>query len=185
MCRYKRLLIQTFGLEIWPLKKPLQIALQDILRINVDFLSDMPVPASAYNHKRSQFLAEKFLEILVLKKTFDSDMVLGIVDVDLYEPGLNFVFGLASYEIGVGIISLKRLSNTFYGLENNEELYFKRVLTEAVHEIGHILGLPHCPDVKCVMHFSNSIADTDRKSYHFCKNCQEKASKVLCMDDFI
>lgn len=38
-----------------------------------------------------------------------------------------------------------------------------RTLKEAVHELGHILGLAHCPDAGCVMHFSNALADTDRK----------------------
>jgi len=42
---------------------------------------------------------------------------------------------------------------------------------EAVHEVGHTLGLAHCTNSSCVMFFSNSILDTDRKKSAFCEKC--------------
>jgi len=45
---------------------------------------------------------------------------------------------------------------------------------EAVHELGHTYGLKHCPNPACVMHFSNSLHDTDLKGWKFCPNCQRK-----------
>jgi len=53
------------------------------------------------------------------------------------------------------------------------ELFLRRALTEAVHEVGHLLGIGHCPQPTCVMHFSNSLYDTDRKGPTFCSRCQE------------
>ncbi|HIC98260.1 MAG TPA: matrixin family metalloprotease, partial [Pyrodictiaceae archaeon] len=47
-----------------------------------------------------------------------------------------------------------------YGLPADKELFKLRALKEAMHEIGHVLGLLHCTDKRCVMHFSNSIIDT-------------------------
>ncbi|MFL6406200.1 MAG: archemetzincin, partial [Nitrososphaeraceae archaeon] len=43
---------------------------------------------------------------------------------------------------------------------------------EAVHELGHAFGLTHCESIKCVMHFSNSLSDTDIKTNHLCNVCR-------------
>ena len=59
-----------------------------------------------------------------------------------------------------------------YGLPEDEPLFHQRVLKEAAHELGHTYGLGHCPDNKCVMHFSNSLRDTDIKGTEFCPRCQ-------------
>jgi archaemetzincin len=96
---------------------------------------------------------------------------LGIIDADLYVPGLNFVFGEADLMGCCALISLTRLRQEFYSLPADSGLFFQRVAKEAVHEIGHTLGLNHCPDVRCVMHFSNSLEDTDIKSSYLCANC--------------
>ncbi|HYA87192.1 MAG TPA: hypothetical protein VEI57_09035 [Nitrospirota bacterium] len=40
--------------------------------------------------------------------------------------------------------------------------------------MGHICGLGHCPDPKCIMFFSNNLKDTDRKETKFCSACRDK-----------
>jgi hypothetical protein len=88
-------------------------------------------------------------------------------------PGLNFVFGLADPSSRCAIISLARLYPEFYGQPRNPGLFKARAVKEAVHELGHLLGLGHCPDPACVMAFSNSLGDTDRKGPGFCAPCRE------------
>ncbi|RMD53346.1 MAG: archemetzincin, partial [Nitrospirae bacterium] len=99
--------------------------------------------------------------------------------VDLYADGLNFVFGEADILRGVAIISLTRLHQSFYGLPEDRGLFIERALKEAVHELGHLYGLRHCPDPHCVMHFSNSLLDTDKKSYKFCAICRRKLKENI------
>jgi len=100
------------------------------------------------------------------------EKILGIVDHDLFIPELNFVFGEASQKAAV--ISLTRLRQTFYQLPEDRTLFHQRVLTEAIHELGHTYGLGHCKNSRCVMFFSNSLMDTDRKGSEFCPPCQSK-----------
>jgi len=100
------------------------------------------------------------------------EKILGIVDHDLYVPELNFVFGEASRIAAV--ISLTRLRQGFYHLPENRSLFHQRILTEAVHELGHTYGLRHCENPRCVMFFSNSLMDTDRKGPAFCARCKSK-----------
>jgi archaemetzincin len=95
--------------------------------------------------------------------------VLAVTEADLYEDDLNFVLGMAESRGRTAVISLCRL-----GLGTDEETRRMRALKEAVHELGHTLGLVHCPDAGCAMHFSNALVDTDRKSPRLCAMCERK-----------
>jgi archaemetzincin len=128
--------------------------------------------AQAYDPERKQYLSSKLLASL--GKAERESRVVGITDVDLYVPRLNFVFGEADMVSGTAIISLCRLRQEYYGLAPDKALFLERATKEIVHEVGHTFGLGHCPNNKCVMHFSNSLADTDLKEAHFCNMCRPK-----------
>jgi archaemetzincin len=128
--------------------------------------------ARAYNPERNQYFSSKLLASL--KKSQREERVVGIADVDLYVPRLNFVFGEADIVSGTAIVSLCRLGQEYYGLTPDEALFLGRATKEIVHELGHTFGLGHCPNSKCVMHFSNSLADTDLKEANFCSSCRPK-----------
>jgi archaemetzincin len=112
--------------------------------------------------------------LAALGKAGRDERVVGIADVDLYVPRLNFVFGEADIVSGTAIVSLCRLRPEYYGLAPDEASFLERATKEIVHELGHTFGLGHCPNNKCVMHFSNSLADTDLKEAHFCSKCRPK-----------
>lgn len=133
----------------------------------------LKIPERAYNPKRRQYHSTIIIEELS-KLRKGTDLVLGITDVDLFVPGLNFVFGEADILKGIAIISLKRLRQEFYKLRPDQNLLVERAIKEAIHEIGHLCGLEHCHDRRCIMYFSNSIWDTDMKGPGFCKSCQIK-----------
>jgi archaemetzincin len=137
----------------------------------------MSEPDYALNKKRNQYLSTAILNAIMEQKEYTAyEKILAIVDHDLYVPELNFVFGEAGQKVAV--ISLTRLRQEFYRLPQDQNLFYKRALTEAVHELGHTYGLGHCRNSQCVMFFSNSLMDTDRKRPEFCPTCKTKLSNI-------
>jgi len=132
----------------------------------------MRLPKHTYNASRRQYHSTQILsEIGRYAKVAETEYVLGVTDVDLYVPNYNFVFGEAGCPGKVALISLYRLKPEFYGEPSNRQVFHERAVKEAVHEIGHALGMVHCKNPNCVMFFSLSIKDTDKKSISFCDDC--------------
>lgn len=129
---------------------------------DVEIESKLDVPDAAYRAGRKQYLAS---ELKDLTGPYSYDKVLAIVDVDIFEDPLNFVFGLADIRGKSALISLHRLK------DDDAETFKLRAAKEALHELGHTFGLRHCPNRSCVMTFSNCLADTDRKEKDYCHFC--------------
>jgi archaemetzincin len=122
------------------------------------------IDPGAYVAARDQYRADK---IVAEARRAGRGRVLAVTDVDLYVPDLNFVFGMAGGRAAV--VSAHRLRPGA-----DDALLQQRLFKEAVHEVGHSFGLRHCIDRHCVMSFSSSLAETDRKSSHFCHACRER-----------
>jgi archaemetzincin len=131
------------------------------------------IPPDSYNALREQYYATAVLKKMIVYKQRNMEILLGIIDADLYASKLNYVFGEADPYAGVAIISLWRLSQEFYGLPRDKDLLKERAAKEAIHELGHVYGLDHCSHPECIMYFSNSISDTDKKGPGFCDICKE------------
>ncbi|MCM8799917.1 MAG: archaemetzincin family Zn-dependent metalloprotease [Candidatus Omnitrophica bacterium] len=127
----------------------------------------------SYNPERKQFHAGTLIDKLKKIYPLREGLILAILDVDLYTESLNFIFGEARLQERIALISITRLRQEFYGLAKDDKIFYQRVLKEAVHELGHLFGLSHCANPKCVMHFSNSLLDTDIKDYKFCPLCKK------------
>jgi archaemetzincin len=128
----------------------------------------LPTPAKAYESTRDQYRAAPFLAALGAQVP-SGVHGLALVNLDLFVPQLNFIFGVAQPNRHA-LVALPRLSPTFYGLSDKPPLYLQRVNKEALHELGHVLGLDHCTNY-CVMRFSNTLADTDEKPDTYCSAC--------------
>jgi archaemetzincin len=135
------------------------------------------VPVAAFVRRRRQYRAEPFLPLLALRRQAAGDLVLGVTGVDLYVPKLHFVFGLADPRQKCALISLARLDPAFYGQRPDPRVFEERALKEAIHELGHLLGLSHCPNPACIMFFSNRLSDTDRKGPGFCPACRRSLKR--------
>ena len=67
--------------------------------------------------------------------------------------------------------------STFRIKHKNKTVYFDRLKKVAVHEFGHNLGLPHCPNKKCVMTDAvESVKTIDNAELKLCNDCAGKIS---------
>jgi len=141
----------------------------------------LPTPEEAYDETRQQYNADIILNRIRnhTEKEKNLDKILAITDCDIFTPQLSFIFGKAEYPGKIALISLHRLRQEFYGKNPNAELFLERSVKESVHELGHTLGLRHCPNPFCVMYFSNSIFETDRKQSLFCSKCYTRIEDNL------
>ena len=176
----RRIILSPTGeIEGWVLDV-LEKELAEKFECQVERHKSIDLPKDALHPARGQYYSS-----LILRRVHDlielgkQDKGLGITDVDLYTGGLNFVFGEAELGGQWAIISLTRLRQSFYSLPENQAVFSERAIKEAVHELGHVFGLEHCPDPECVMHFSNSLSDTDRKSASFCARCQAHRQELV------
>ena len=162
----KRVDIQPIGEVDSKILETFSIRLELVYQ-KTELLNSIPVISSAFNSEKDQYLSNDFLkELDRIRNTGDEILVIGVTNVDLYTHSLNFVFGQAELPGHCAVISIFRLHH------DRNELFYNRMLKEAVHELGHTLGLKHCPDIHCVMHFSNSLEDTDIKSESYCGRCE-------------
>ena len=134
--------------------------------MRVTVARERPIPPAAFKAVRQQYRADSFLK---LARNEPGERVLAITNCDLYADNLNFVFGMADAPGRCAVISFYRLR-----MGVDRETFRRRAVKEAVHELGHTFGLSHCANPRCVMHFSNSLGDTDRKGSEWCELCEQK-----------
>lgn len=138
------------------------------------------------NLRRKQYNAAKILKRLTkVAKNKGFFRILGIIEKDIYSKNYNFIFGLANRGYYSALISIARLTENFYAKTRDyhrkletTNIFNDRILKEAIHELGHTFRLKHCSNI-CIMQFSNSLADTDKKPIEFCESCLIKLKKVL------
>jgi archaemetzincin len=161
---------------------PLKDGLPKIFPKTVTRIVDerLPLSPNAFDKKRRQYRSNQVLaNIQAFANESVARRILGVLDADIFVPELNFVFGEAAFPGKSALISVWRLKPEFHGEPSNAKVLAERSVKEAVHEIGHTLGLKHCSKSLCVMHFSNSIFDTDKKQNLLCDECFMQAAIAI------
>ena len=139
-------------------------------------VTESPILLSGYNRERDQHDAQQILSRIQLwkRQRGAKEPILLVSPNDLAVRGQDFVFGLARESVGVAVVSTARLDNGYYGRTSEDTDLAGRVAKEGAHEIGHLFGLEHCPDVECVMFPPRTLGELDRKKLAFCMSCGRK-----------
>jgi archaemetzincin len=145
--------------------------LADATGLSCETARDPIDPTDAYDRGRGQYDCRWLLAALGDIDPDASCRSLGVADFDLFSPLFTFVFGEATLGGRTAIMSLHRLRAAVYGLPDDPSLLAARARREALHEVGHLLGLVHCRQARCVMRFSGSAEEVDLKDDRLCADC--------------
>ncbi len=151
-----------------------------VVDLPYEVLMGLAEPEYAHNPARDQYHASAIVRRVA--QAIDPKrhaLGLGIANVDLFLPELNFVFGEADRAERAAVVSIARLDPAWYGRPSDHALLLRRTTSEALHEIGHLLGLPNCQNDACAMYLSNTLSDTDRKRPDFCDPCKAALASDL------
>lgn len=128
-------------------------------------------PALGFNPARGQYHATAILRHIGSPPSSPAPpAVLALTHVDLFLPDVAFVFGAAEPAARAAVVSAARLVRRDVAPDGGRLL--RRVLTVAVHEAGHLLGLAHCDDVGCAMRQSRDAGEVDAKRPDLCATCR-------------
>ncbi|MEO8372664.1 MAG: archaemetzincin [Candidatus Solibacter sp.] len=125
----------------------------------------------AYDAERKQYGSIPVLDMLLRQCPADASKLLAVTARDLFIPVLTFVFGQAQLGGRVGVVSLARLRQEFYGLPGDREIFLARTHKEVLHETGHLFGLVHCAERNCAMSLATTVRQIDMKDDAFCAAC--------------
>jgi archaemetzincin len=135
--------------------------------LNIDF---------AYDARRNQYYSTAILQRMLSLASDAQTTCLGVTHLDLFIPILTFLFGEAQLSGRCALVSIHRLREEFYGLAPNSNLLWERLVKESVHELGHVVGLRHCLDWRCVMASTHDVERLDVKTAEYCPSCLAAAS---------
>jgi archaemetzincin len=153
----------------------LAASLARVFRVSCHVRENVLDVAFAIDEGRGQYHSTAILGAMQASANGTGVHLLAVTSLDLYVPVLTFVFGEAQLAGPCGIVSTHRLAESFYGLPANTPLEADRLLKEAVHELGHTLGLRHCRDWRCAMASTHAVERLDVKEPRLCRECKRAA----------
>ena len=130
-------------------------------------------PAPFLDASRRQYRADLALSAL-RGSGRPGERVLGVTALDLCLPVLTYVFGFAELGGIAAVVSVHRLDPRFYGSPEDPGVMLERLEKEVVHELGHVCGLTHCADRRCVMASAHDVGEIDIEDPGLCAECRSK-----------
>ena len=169
-----RRVVHLLPLDVPPHELPLVAWLGGALNERVGVLSvqDAPLPIEPawLDATSGQCSSNSIVDALIHRAEGrqQEEWTLAITGADLFADGRDYVFGEAAVGGAWAVVSLARLRAT----GDDPDRLRSRLLIEALHELGHVAGLAHCPRPRCAMSRATLAEDVDRKEPDFCPDCR-------------
>jgi len=163
----------------------LKSAIINYYGVTVKMLPQQQLPKAAFiTIKSPRYRADSLIALQQRNLPDGVDYVIGLTESDISvtkhdkngaikKPEWRYndfgVMGLAYCPGKSCVVSGFRLKH------KDKKLHLARFKKVVIHELGHNFGLPHCPDVKCVMTDAvESIRTIDNANPGLCDRCKHK-----------
>ncbi len=150
------------------------------LQVRVESLPRRALPQAAYYAPRRRYRADRLLDHLraELENEPNQVKVIGFTSSDISTTARGHrdwgVFGLGDLGGRASVISTHRLRRR---ARDADHLRF-RVVSTAIHEVGHTLGLRHCTESRCVMNDAHgTIRTVDNSTGHLGPECRAEVER--------
>lgn len=137
------------------------------------------LPANAYYAPRQRYRAERLLDYLEGRTPSDAQVVIGLTEADIsttkgdvYDWG---ILGLATISGQQCVISRFRAQR---GAKDATHVR-QRLAKTVVHEVGHTIGLPHCPNYGCIMEDGKGSVLTTDHERDVCPECRARVGQLM------
>ncbi len=153
--------------------------LEQTFALEVKILDRIDLPRRAYYKPRHRYRADKLLDTLRGRGPADAWRVMGLTAVDISTTKAPYddwgVMGLGEIGGKTSVLSLFRCKKGARDAAHSAE----RLGKVAVHELGHTLGLDHCPRAGCLMEDAKGKVSTVDGEKTFCEVCRKTLGGVV------
>ena len=128
------------------------------------------LPKDTFYAPRKRYRAEKLLDHLDAWLPSDCDRIVGITHKDISTTKGKYedwgILGMGRVPGKSCVVSSFRVRKKLAEVPADE-----RLARVAIHELGHTLGLPHCPNRNCLMEDAQGSVVTIDRETHLCERC--------------
>lgn len=162
----------------------LKLAIENFYEFKVVKLPNVLIPKKYFiNIKSPRYRADSIINYLRISKPDSIKYIVGLTNLDISTTKKDKSGNIKKpehtyYDWGIFGLGYRPGSScviSTYRLKSNKNKFVERLKKVTMHELGHNLGLPHCPNKHCFMQdAAETIKTIDGVELNLCEECRDQ-----------